>query len=109
MRPITFRCTDTLPLSPEEIAGQILDPANWNEWLDPATTPERAEQLLSPPIQTELELVRIGPAVNKVANDGPEIQEPAGEREALSPPIPARRAAARPKTDGDGGQGSLFD
>jgi hypothetical protein len=29
MRPITFSCTDTLPLAPEEIAGQILDLANW--------------------------------------------------------------------------------
>jgi hypothetical protein len=29
MRPITFTCTETLPLAPEEIAGQILDVANW--------------------------------------------------------------------------------
>ena len=29
MRPITFSCTATLPLAPEEIAGQILDLANW--------------------------------------------------------------------------------
>jgi hypothetical protein len=29
MKPITFACTDTLPLTPEEIAGQILDVANW--------------------------------------------------------------------------------
>ena len=32
MRPITFRCTDTLPLNPEEIAGQILDLANWTNF-----------------------------------------------------------------------------
>ena len=32
MRPITFRCTDTLPLSPEEIAAQILDLANWTSF-----------------------------------------------------------------------------
>jgi hypothetical protein len=29
MKPITFSCTETLPLAPEEIAGQILDIANW--------------------------------------------------------------------------------
>jgi hypothetical protein len=30
MKPITFSCTETLPLAPEEIAGQILDLANWS-------------------------------------------------------------------------------
>jgi hypothetical protein len=29
MKPITFSCAETLPLAPEEIAGQILDIANW--------------------------------------------------------------------------------
>lgn len=29
MSPITFSCTDTLPLAPDEIARQILDLANW--------------------------------------------------------------------------------
>ena len=29
MKPITFSCTETLPLAPEEIAGQILDITNW--------------------------------------------------------------------------------
>jgi hypothetical protein len=29
MKPITFSCADTLPLSPREIAGQIPDVANW--------------------------------------------------------------------------------
>lgn len=82
----------------------ILDPANWNEWLDPSTRPERAEALLSPPIQMEMELVRIGPAVNKVANDGPGVQEPAGEGEPVAPPPRPRRPAA----PDDDAQGSLF-
>jgi putative SOS response-associated peptidase YedK len=86
----------------------ILDPANWNEWLDPDTTTERAEALLRPPIQTELELVRVGPAVNKVANDGPDIQAPAGEVEVVKAPA-ARSKRAAPKTEDEGGgQGSLF-
>lgn len=83
----------------------ILDPAHWAEWLDPATSPERAEELLVPPVQGEMELVPLGAGVNKVANDGPEVQEPAGENEAVRPAPRARRAAAR---GGDGGQGSLF-
>jgi hypothetical protein len=29
MKPITFTCAETVPLAPEEVAGQILDPANW--------------------------------------------------------------------------------
>ena len=29
MKPITFSCFERLPLAPEEIAGQILDLANW--------------------------------------------------------------------------------
>jgi putative SOS response-associated peptidase YedK len=87
----------------------ILDPANWNEWLDPDTTTERAEALLRPPIQTELVLVRIGPAVNKVANDGPDIQAPAGEVEVVkAQAAKPKRVASKPKGEG-GGQGSLFD
>jgi hypothetical protein len=32
MKPITFSCAETLPLAPKEIAGQILDIANWTEF-----------------------------------------------------------------------------
>lgn len=32
MRPITFTCAETLTLSPEEIAGQVLDLANWTDF-----------------------------------------------------------------------------
>jgi hypothetical protein len=32
MKPITFSCTETLPLAPEEIAGQILDLAKWTDF-----------------------------------------------------------------------------
>lgn len=83
----------------------ILDPANWNEWLDPATTPERAEALLKPPLQMEMELVAVGPAVNKVSNDGPQVQEPAGEIQPQPPSKPKRPPIRPPEDDG---QGSLF-
>jgi len=32
MRPISFSCTENLPLAPEEIAGQILNLANWTDF-----------------------------------------------------------------------------
>lgn len=84
----------------------ILDPAHWTEWLDPATAADRAAALLEPAVQTELELVPVSPAVNRVANDGPELQEPAGA--ATTAPAgaqPRRRSAAAPQNR----QGSLFD
>src|SRR3954469_2273193 len=32
MKPITFSCTDTLALAPADIAGRILDLANWTDF-----------------------------------------------------------------------------
>lgn len=32
MKPITFSCTETLALAPEDIAGQILDLAKWSDF-----------------------------------------------------------------------------
>lgn len=88
----------------------VLDPANWNEWLDPSTPTERAEALLSPPLQVEMELVQVSAAVNRVSNDGPEIQAPAvpGAAPARAPAEPVRRPAGR-SPSGAGGQGGLFD
>jgi hypothetical protein len=39
MRPITFSCADTLALSPADIAGRILDLANWTEFTGYAAPP----------------------------------------------------------------------
>jgi hypothetical protein len=32
MKPITFACEETLPLAPEDIARQILDPTKWPDF-----------------------------------------------------------------------------
>lgn len=80
----------------------ILPPSLWDAWLDPATSTERAEAMLTAPPPDSLCLSRISRAVNKAANDGPEVQAPAGNE----PPAPASRRA--PKPPEDGGQGSLF-
>jgi putative SOS response-associated peptidase YedK len=93
----------------------ILAPGQFDAWLDPATTPDRAEMLLKPPPDDALEMVRVGALVNKVANDGPEVQLPWTEpapSEARPTPAAASRAAKRappPKNrPSPGDQGSLF-
>jgi Polyketide cyclase / dehydrase and lipid transport len=39
MRPIKFSCTETLALSPADIAGRILDLANWTDFKGYAVLP----------------------------------------------------------------------
>lgn len=81
----------------------ILDERAQEIWLDPADDGRHAASLLRPPPDDLLEMVRVSPAVNKVVNDGPELQQPAGETvTAGTPANRPRRARA------DDGQGSLF-
>lgn len=83
----------------------ILPPAAWEEWLAPETTPTRAEALLVAPPPEALRLVRIGPKVNSVRNDGPELWD-----EADATPEASRvKTAARKRRGSKGGdQGELF-
>jgi putative SOS response-associated peptidase YedK len=56
----------------------ILEPKHFDLWLDTAT--ERVNEVLSllkPPENDVLDFFEIGPAINKVANDFPEVQDPA--------------------------------
>jgi len=39
MKPVTFTCEETLPLAPEDIAGRILDLANWIDFKGYAVLP----------------------------------------------------------------------
>lgn len=87
----------------------ILDRRDYNAWLDPQATAEQTGRLLKPPPDEMLEAVAIGNTVNKVANDGPEVQLPLGDpphRETPEEPKRHARKATRPPTDD--GQGSLF-
>jgi putative SOS response-associated peptidase YedK len=92
----------------------IIEPKNFEAWLDPMTEPGDASSLLRPPADDLLEMVRIGPAVNRVANDGPQVQTPleqAATREPVAGSDPERRTPPRKrstrmlKTED---QGSLF-
>lgn len=81
----------------------ILPPEEHAAWLDPAARDDEAAQLLKPPPDDLLEAVRIGRAVNRVQNDGPEVQaafDPASESEV---PAAKPRKPAEPPA-----QGSLF-
>jgi putative SOS response-associated peptidase YedK len=55
----------------------ILPPDLWDQWLDPNAPVAQLLPLLARPSAGLLEAVAAGPAVNKVANDGPECLTPA--------------------------------
>lgn len=56
----------------------ILEPKDFSAWLGcDEVSDQKAAALLKPAADDALEFFEIGPAVNKVANDGPELQEPA--------------------------------
>jgi putative SOS response-associated peptidase YedK len=86
----------------------IVPPQHYDQWLDPRTPVDAAFKLLQPPGEDELEMLRISRDINRVANDGPQVQQPhvqplAGEDE----PAPAPLRKNKPATS-DSGQGSLF-
>ncbi|MGL4439836.1 MAG: SOS response-associated peptidase [Bosea sp. (in: a-proteobacteria)] len=92
----------------------ILEPQQFNAWLDPATSLDEAGLMLKPPHDDALEMVRIGALVNKVVNDGPQVQmawDEAAHIEAPRRVISAKSApqlrTTKPKQMPDD-QGSLF-
>ncbi len=84
----------------------IVDPADFDGWLDPDAEPAAVSALLRPPPDDLLELVPISSAVNRVANDGPEVQAPVAP--GAAPPEAAKARPARPRKGGTDDQGSLF-
>jgi putative SOS response-associated peptidase YedK len=77
----------------------IVEPRDHDAWLDEATGGNEAAALLKPPPENLLDMVRVSPAVNHVANDGPEVQEPFDG---------AAEEAAEAKPELPPAQGSLF-
>ncbi|MDQ0355940.1 putative SOS response-associated peptidase YedK [Rhodoplanes tepidamans] len=96
----------------------ILPPEAFDPWLDPATEAATATALIAPAPDDLLEAWEVSTAVNRTANDSPDLLAPVetaapAEAPAAVPPEPAAkraatgaRRAARPKPDP--GQGSLF-
>ena len=65
----------------------ILDPADWDTWLDPDTDLDTLQSLLVPAPAADLEAYPISTRVNNVRNDSPELLDP-----LPSPPAAARSA-----------------
>jgi putative SOS response-associated peptidase YedK len=83
----------------------ILEPKSFDLWLDVET--ERVDdalRLLRPPENDVLSFFEIGPAVNKVANDSPEIQAPVNTTGTRTPAPSPAKASKRDVPE----QGSLF-
>lgn len=55
----------------------LLAPADYQPWLDPATSPERLQALLRPAAAAFLVAFAVGPRVGNARNEGPELMEPA--------------------------------
>jgi putative SOS response-associated peptidase YedK len=64
----------------------VIRPADWATWLDPAPRdPGELRALLEPRDDLPLAAYAVGPLVNNVRNDGPELILPALEGDALVP------------------------
>ncbi len=84
----------------------VVPPEAFDAWLDPSAEPAAVQSLMRPPPDDFFEMFRLGAGVNKVANDGPEVQEPF---DPASEPAPAPKTAMRSRRGGpDDAQGSLF-
>lgn len=81
----------------------ILDPAQWDLWLDPTTPVKELQALLIPAPEALLEAVPISTRVNKVANDGASLLERVAPMEVQPEP-----AAKKSKTTRDNRQIDLF-
>ena len=94
----------------------IIDPASWDDWLDPANSDVAdLRALLAPAAASGLTTYPVSTEVNSVRNNGPQLIEPIGGGSA-APLAPAgqlasargraRRTGARDR--GDDGTGVLF-
>jgi putative SOS response-associated peptidase YedK len=91
----------------------ILPPDAFDLWLDcAAVDAQTAAAFIVPAPETLLEAFPVSTAVNRTANDGPELIEPVSAQEATAPepPAPVAGAAKRSrKPKPDARQPSLFD
>ena len=105
----TFTIVTTTPNEPiaelHDRMPVILEPADWGRWLAPrAPTSASSTACSGRRPTTSLEIVPVGPLVNNVRNDGPELIRPARRLTDLSrgraPSRPALAAAARAASGG---------
>jgi putative SOS response-associated peptidase YedK len=74
----TILTTDANPLLADihERMPVIVDPADFDTWLDASVAVERAEALLKPFPAAKMAVYPVSTRVNSVANDGPDVVEP---------------------------------
>jgi len=92
-----------------------IEPRDFSRWLDEMTEMDTALQMLTAPPEGEFVWHEVSTAVNRVANDMPELLQPlsehdiaaADEAERVKAEAPAKRTRRTSAAD-DGGQGSLF-
>ena len=91
----------------------VIQPGDFDAWIDCMNVDYReVAHLIAPAPENFFECVEISTAVNKVANDTPDLLTPItdAQREAETP-VPkaaAVKKVAKPKVEEDSGQGSLF-
>ena len=87
-------------------APVIVSPEAFDLWLDCANVdPATATALIAPAPEGSMTVREISPAVNRVANDSPQLLE---SYTAPAPDVAPAKPAARAKRKTDSGQGSLF-
>ena len=85
----------------------IVPPEAYDLWLDAAAADEKtASSLIAPSPDDLLEAFPVSAAVNRVANDNPQLLDPVSEA-TPEPEAPAKSARAR-RAKKDDGQASLF-
>src|SRR5262245_50642107 len=85
----------------------IVPPEAFDFWLDPQVDGETAAALLTPAPDAAIEAYEVSSAVNRTANDSPELLLPLTEPETAAPAEkPKRPKKEKPKVDD--GQASLF-
>jgi putative SOS response-associated peptidase YedK len=88
----------------------VIEPENFSRWLDCRNQePRDVADLLKPADDGFFEMIAVSDKVNKVANMGPDLQEPVSPSDAgHAPPEKPKRKKSPDETSGGGGQMSLF-
>jgi putative SOS response-associated peptidase YedK len=89
----------------------VIAPEHFDRWLDcKAHGPREVADLLFPAPEALFEAIPVSPAVNRVANNGPDIQKRVGEGDVAMPIAAPKAAEKAPKPGGakSGGQGRLL-
>ena len=87
----------------------ILAPEAFDFWLDPNVDAQMAASVIAPAPDAMLEAYEVSTAVNRVANDTPDLLRPLREDEKQAePPAPKPKRVKKEKEKVDDGQESLF-